>query len=210
MKLKDFAAYQQSDIGLKNILLTWEKIQSNYYSETDKYLQWLVFKIILAYGDYENPVHTISNMALDQNFNPLSCAGPHIPDLFVVYEGKGYVLEVTERPIHGKIEHFSHIDWAVKKYGLNNCLGCLVTRTDTERVPPEVWSTFKAELEFSGRLFMISGVKFLLDLLRLYGRDSGKKFVCFLEKSEEIWKKKLGWKNIKNLIVILQRTTLEK
>ena len=208
MRLKDFAAHQQSESGLKDILLTWQKIQSNYYSETDKYLQWLIFRVLLAYGKYENPVHTISNMILDQNFNPVSCAGPHVPDLFVVYKGKGYVLEATERPIHGKIEHFSHIDWAMKKYGLNKCLGCLITRTDTERVPPEAWSTFKFELEFSGRLFLLSGVKFLLDLLRLYRRDFGEKFIYFLEKSEEIWKKELKWKDIKKSVIALQRRIL--
>jgi len=209
LKLKDFAAYQQSESGLEDILLTWEKIQSNYYLETDKYLQWLVFRILLAYGKYENPVNAISNMILDQNFNPVSCAGPRVPDLFVVYKSKGYIFEVTERPVHGKIEHFSHIDWAMNKYVLNECLGCLITRTDTERVPPEAWSTFKFELDFSGRLFLISGAKFLLDLLRMYRKDSGEKFIYFLEKSEEIWKKEPKWKIIQNSTTALQRRMLK-
>lgn len=208
MKLEKFAALQKRKSGLEDILLTWRKIQSNYYSDTSKYLQWLIFRIILAFDNYENPLYTISNMTLDQNFNPISCAGPNVPDLFVIYNGRGYVFEVTERPIHGKIEHFSHIDWAKKKYGLKKCLGCLITRIDTEKVPPEAWSTFKLEWKFSGRLFMISGVNFLVNLLRLYKEKPGEKFIYFLEKSEEIWTEESDWKDVKNSIIKLQKRIL--
>lgn len=205
MDFEAFRERQRTLDGMQDILLTWKKVQSDYYPDTPKYLQWLVFRTMLAYG-----LKAESYMTLDEDFSPLSCAGPDKPDICVFENSRGYALEVTERPLQGKIEHYSHIDWMLRRYSIQRGIGCLVTRVDTPGVPPEVWSAFRGELLHSGRLFMVCGVGFLMDLLDKAPKTCGQEFIDFLAEAEGIWTKSRDWREVRKHTVQLQESLLSK
>jgi len=203
LNLETFREQQQTTEGVRDILLTWRAIQSNHYPDTALYLQWLVFRIMLAYD-----LDVVSQMSLDSDFGPTACAGPGKPDLCILGDGIGYALEVTERPVLGKIEHYGHIGWMLEHFGLSESIGCLVARVTTTDIPPEVWSAYKAEYSHSGRLFMACGVDFLVDLLRKDPRTGGRDFIHFLAEARRLWVGPSGWKEIKASVAELQREIL--
>jgi hypothetical protein len=200
MKFEDFISYKNSIKDIEDIKNLWEKIESNSIRDVPLYLEWLALRIFLSMGGFQS---IISNMKLKDDFTPLQIAPSNKPDLFIKYPTRSIVIEVTERPIYGKIEHFSHIKTIKRKY-FKNLIGMLLVK-HIENIDNEVWNTYKSYYENEKILFIVSDFEFLIKLLNKYQNNSLRRFLLFIEKSEKIWKEEKDWKTIKENILKIKK-----
>jgi hypothetical protein len=207
MSLEEFYNKHNDIDSKKELIELWEKVQSKYFGEKNYiYLEWLVFRIILFYGNFKNPVNTISYMKLDDQGNPLGCAPGNKPDLYVLYD-IGIILEVTERPKPGKIEHYSHISYISEKHSLKEVMGCLVSQSDLGKIPLESWNTYKVGYNSRGKLFVIADLDLLISLLDK--KNPQQLFNKYIKESKNIWEKNDDWKTIRNKIIELKKELLK-
>lgn len=206
MNIDDFVLYQQSEQGIRDIVRLWNKIKSNYFKETQLYLEWIVWRIFLSARINKNDPLEMTNTKLGKDFIPISCAVKEMPDLELLYKNMGIACEVTERPVPGYIEHYSHIYNMEKKYEIET-LGLLISRPNVKDIISETWNAYKGQLDSGGPLFMITNVEFLVRILDI-DESPQKKWGIFIEKSKIIWNECINWKDIKEGIISLQQGIL--
>lgn len=203
MKIEDFIAYLKSENGLKESIEFWNKIKTNLTKNRPLYLEWVVWRVLLYATGQKEDFRVITNIKLNEDCSPKRCAPPNIPDLVLIEKTKGLVFEVTERPIPGKVEHFSHIDWANTKYS-TDFIGILIIKEDLEKVPLEVWNTYKSYQESGKGLFMIMDVEFLIKLVIRFRQNSLEKLTYFIDNSKSIWSATKSWKEVRERIIKLE------
>lgn len=210
MNLQMFYEHNQTEEGINEIFTIWRKIRHQYYEKPYVYLQWLVLRILLAFGGFLNDLSTLTNLKLDnEDFTPLYCAPANERDHFVEYqEGKGWVIEVTQRPIHGYIEHYSHITKTKEEFDLDSASGCLVTEQKLKEVPGGTWNSYKGRWDREEPSFVICDVDFLIKLLKKEQEAPVDVFKRFLQVSKQIWKKEESWEEVKEKIISLKQQLL--
>lgn len=207
MRIEDFARFQRTPEGLEDIKVLWAGLKSKAVKDGPTQLEWLVWRIFLAIGDCRNDPREMTNMLLDEDLGPKRHAPGDKPDLVLTYAKRRLVGEATERPIPGKVEHFSHLSHANEKYG-GKFIGVLIVKGDIAKVPSEVWSTYKRYFDGGKGLFMITNIDLLMGLLRK-GRDkASERWMSFLDESERIWTTEQDWKKVREGIIELHVRTL--
>jgi len=106
MTKSNWESQQYSTQGIQEIEQLWKRLENNALAESSLYLEFLMIRIFLGLGNYINIEY---HMKLDSNFEPISVASANKPDAFIDYPDFGIIIETTERPIAGKVDHFSHI-----------------------------------------------------------------------------------------------------
>ncbi len=208
MNIDDFVSYQQTKQGIKDIVKLWDKIKSNYLKQTPLYLEWIVWRIILSIGINKNNPLELTNTKLDKDFNPTKCAIKGLPDISLLYKNMIIACEVTERPIPGYIEHYSHVSYLEEKYNIES-FGLLISRINIEDIIPETWNAYKGKLDSGGPLFMITDVEFLVKILSI--KENPKKdWEKFIQESKKIWNENKNWKDIKKGVISLQQGILNE
>lgn len=203
---QSFIDFQKTEDGKKEIFDDWHKLKSGYFTKSYIYLEWIVLRILYAMD--LNKYNIKSYIRLDDNFKPIHQAGSNKPDIVIFDIKKSYALEITERPILGKIEHYSHIDYVLNEYKTDSCIGILLTIPSIQKIPSEVWNSYNDYYTRFGKLFMTFSIEFLISLINFDNNITD--IICFyLEESENIWSTGKSWKEIKNSIILLESKTLK-
>lgn len=170
----------------------FEKILSKSIADSEIYFEYLVIRLIAAINNFKNLEF---DMKLDENFEPVSVAPGGKFDLKVTFDKIELIGEVTLRPISGKVDHFSHIEYPDRQIGF-------LFVQNIQNVDSNVWNTYKVYSKQNGKLFMICDIPFLLRLLENQ-QTAHEKLLEFIKNSKEIWLSEDSWKNIREKIVTL-------
>jgi hypothetical protein len=203
INLKEYSNRQSEIEGILEIKDLWERIKINLIDNTPLYLEWLAWRSILSLNNYTIEEEDITSLIFNKDFEPLRCAPGNIYDLCVMYPFKNLIIEVTERAIAGKVEHYKHLDVARTKYD-ESFIGLLLTRTNLEKIDLEVWNTYYGHYSLGKPLFVLMDFDLLIHII---GNDNSFKiFKNFIESSVEIWKSSKNWKEIRDKIIKLKES----
>jgi len=192
---------------IEDITETWLKIKTRSIKNTSLYLEWLVLKIFHYFIQEDISKKVLSNMTFNEDGSPKRCAPSRVPDLVVISQKENYVIEVTERPIPGKIEHFSHLKLIEDTYK-KQFEGILITSVMIDKVPYESWNTFNNYYRKGNGLFMILDINFLIKLIKKFKKESNIKFAEFIQLYKEIFNKNVDWEIIREKVLILEDSFL--
>ncbi len=206
-KTQDFIDYQKTKEGKIEIINDWQKIKSGYFSKSYLHLEWIVLRILYSMNLKRFQIK--SYIQLDEHFKPKHHAASNKPDICILNQKKSYVIEITERPISGKIEHYSHIDFTLKEHKVDSCIGVLLTIPSTSKIHAWVWNDYHDYYIRYRKLFMTFSIEFLINLLK-NKEDPSDFFHHYLEESENIWSTSKSWKEIKKSIISLESKISKK
>jgi len=209
MNIEKWALFLKSNEGKKETAEIWSKIRINYYNQSFIFLEYLVLRIILTLDGFENPINTVGNLILDKEFKPIACAGSGVRDLYVKYEDIGYVLEVTQRPILGKVEHWDHLNQTRDEFHLSKVIGLLISQLLLEDIDENVWVIYTSHLSVKpDEMFMICDLDFLMRLLEK--ENPFEIFKDYLIKSKEIWEIEKKYNIIREQIISLKEQIIKQ
>lgn len=177
MNLKEWESSLKTKGQIAETNNLFSKIMANNISNPTLYFEYLVVRTFLAFENYNTIQYGIK---LNDKFLPLSVSPSGKPDLVVTFANFELVVEVTLRPISGKVDHFSHLDNNLAASAKQ--IGLLIVK-DIEKIDDQIWNTYKTYFDQDHKLFMICDIGYLLALLNNQ-KNMLRDFSNFIQNAE--------------------------